>query len=210
MAAGFGRRFGADKRLHLLPRSFDLELPKNAPLRTVAETTVAKYSNVFDNVRVVVRPEDDELRLKLDALDVDVVTAPQAHLGMGYSLAAGFAALDSTWAFVALADMPFIKTETLRLLYNTAQSNTRVGILRPSLSLDENTRDEDPREATNRSQAKTHPVGWHQHYFRALRLCKGDTGARTLLQTHAAQVRRVSVDDAGIQRDIDHLSDLKD
>ena len=49
LAAGFGRRFGSDKRIAALNR------------KSVAETTLTAYASVFAHLRVVLRPEDEAL-----------------------------------------------------------------------------------------------------------------------------------------------------
>ena len=77
LGAGFGRRFGSDKRL--------------APLgdQTVAETTAAAYADAFKAVRIVLRTEDIALIERMERFG-EIVLTDRAHLGMGHTLAAGF------------------------------------------------------------------------------------------------------------------------
>ena len=80
---------------------------------TVAETTLGRYAEVFDELRLVVRAEDEALA-ELAAPYATIIKTEQAHLGMGHSLAAGFEKLPWQWAFVGLLDMPFVKVATLK------------------------------------------------------------------------------------------------
>ena len=101
LAAGSARRFGADKRLQPFADS------------TVTQTTINTYSAVFDDVRVVVRDESCLLFTALASSEnLSIVFSPEAHLGMGHSLAAGFKDLTWDYAFLALADMPLISIAT--------------------------------------------------------------------------------------------------
>lgn len=185
LGAGFSRRFGSDKRLH----------PHNG--RTVAETTVLKYLDAFTHIRVVIRPEDDELNTMLSRFPIEIICAEDAHAGMGHSLAAGFKALTWHWAFIALLDMPFVQTSTLIELKEFVMSNPEADILRPYLP------------ATSSSPVnRGHPVGWHERYFQQLSACRGDVGAKALLQQYADNITDIAVNDAGIIRDIDRPSDL--
>ena len=183
MGAGFGRRFGSDKRLHQLPDG-----------RSVAYATVAAYRQVFDHVRVVVRPEDTSLRRLLQPLTLEFVEAPKAHLGMGNSLAAGFADLHWNWAFVGLMDMPYIKTASLEKLKQMTTPSKTPAIIRPKL----------------RGHASAcHPIGWHADYFEEITRCSGDEGARSLLKKYSHQVEDLILEDPGVCADIDQLSDVQ-
>ena len=185
LGAGFSRRFGSDKRLH----SFDG--------RTVAEATVEKYVDTFTSVRVVVRAEDDQLSAKLSQYPVDVIVAEDAHAGMGHSLAAGFTGLHWDWAFIALLDMPFVKTSTLLKLKEFVMNNPQVNIVRPRLA------------ATISSPVlRGHPVAWRESYFKQLAACSGDVGAKALLQQYADKITDIEVDDVGVVQDIDRPADL--
>jgi molybdenum cofactor cytidylyltransferase len=183
LGAGFGRRFGSDKRLH----------PLNG--RTVAECTIEKYLDVFTHIRVVVRPHDSALEKVLRRFSLQVVIADDAQLGMGHSLAAGFNSLDWRWAFVGLLDMPFISPCTLTNLRDKAERQHSPAILRPTL---------DGADI----QSSGHPVGWHYTFFDELRACRGDAGAKKLVTSHAQRVIDVPCSDIGIVRDIDRPTDL--
>ena len=181
LAAGFARRFGSDKRLALLEGE------------TIAEHTTRIYRDVFDHIRVVMRPDDQQLRQLLVPLDCEIIDAPDAHLGMGHSLAAGIAGVDWAWAFVALLDMPFIEPGTLQKLKQKALDTGR-GIVRPRL--------------TSMPDAPAHPIGFSRDYFPEIAASRGDHGARAVLQAHAAEVVVVDVEDSGVVRDVDRPGDL--
>lgn len=187
LGAGFARRFGSDKRLAPLGSS------------TVAETTLALYANVFDDLRLVVREEDAALA-QLAAPYANIIKTDKAHLGMGHSLAAGFKDLNWQWAFVGLLDMPFVQAATLNLLKRHA-TLTDKPIIRPRMqpSKDDPTANEAPHG---------HPIGFHESVFSAVATAKGDAGARDLLRSGNQQIDDVLVSDGGIVQDIDHPSDL--
>lgn len=188
LAAGSARRFGADKRLQPFAES------------TVAQTTIEKYCVVFDAVRVVVKDENDPLYAKLsDQDDLDIVFSPDAHLGMGHSLAAGFRELTWVYAFLALADMPLISTETLRHLKNQSTKSAQK-IIRPRFRPQNGDQNED--------QEKGHPIGFPQSYFGDLATCQGDEGARHILAANSDQISIIDCQDRGVIQDIDTPSAL--
>mgnify|MGYP001158452061 CR=1 FL=1 len=187
LGAGFARRFGSDKRLALLGSS------------TVAETSLALYASVFDDLRLVVREEDAALA-ELAAPYAKLIKTNKAHLGMGHSLAAGFQELRWQWAFVGLLDMPFVQAATLNVLKQRA-ALTDKPIIRPRLQAPENT------SAANEA-GHGHPIGFHESVFSAVARAQGDAGARNLLRSNSHKIEDVLVSDGGIVRDIDHPDDL--
>lgn len=179
LAAGFGRRFGSDKRRHVLP--------DGTPLLAA---TVRRYAQVFDHIAVVIREGEDDLAAELETIHpgTRIVTAADAALGMGHSLAAGIRAVarDWLWVAVALGDMPWIRATTLTALVHAFTANGSTGILQP------------------RSGARTgHPVLFGAERFAELLRLTGDHGARDVLQRHRKLVQHVDVDDSGIFEDLD-------
>jgi molybdenum cofactor cytidylyltransferase len=187
LGAGFARRFGSDKRLALLGSS------------TVAETTLAIYAGVFDDLRLVVREEDAALA-ELAAPYAKIIKTDKAHLGMGHSLAAGFQELWWQWAFVGLLDMPFVQAATLNVLKQHA-ALTDKPIIRPRLQASKHT-------STANEAHHGHPIGFHESVFSAVAIAQGDAGARNLLRSNSHKIEDVLVSDGGIVRDIDHPDDL--
>lgn len=185
LGAGFGRRFGGDKRLASFRGS------------TVAEQTSAVYRSVFAHLRIVIRAEDDGLRERLAVHSESLVSSQDAHLGMGHSLAAGMQDLTWEWVFVGLLDMPMVQPETLRQLRDAALAQTTPAIIRPHHT-----------NPQNGQGVPGHPVGWHRYYFNELQRCQGDEGARRLLRRYAGEIIEIAVDDAGVHLDIDRPEDL--
>ena len=77
LAAGSARRFGSDKRRHLID---------GVPMLTRTLTT---YREVLDRVAVVIRPGEREIAELVTAAGCEVVEAADAAAGQSRSLAAG-------------------------------------------------------------------------------------------------------------------------
>ena len=105
LAAGFSRRFGTDKRLHLIDGE------------PMIARTVARYAERFKALFVVLRSGEEALAEVVAPLGARAVFAADARAGMGRSLAAGIDAVaDREHAVVGLADMPFVTADTLARL----------------------------------------------------------------------------------------------
>jgi molybdenum cofactor cytidylyltransferase len=191
LAAGRGRRFGSDKRRHVLPEGDSL-----------LARSVRLYSAAFPDAVVVLRPDDADpaeliaprsAPLHGDRASVGprFVRAADADLGMGHSLAAGArAAPDWTYLFVALADMAWVAPATLLQLRGTMERALVEGradtIVQPV-----------------HAGMPGHPVGFAARYREELYELRGDEGARSVIRRHAARVERVEVADPGVLRDLD-------
>ena len=180
LAAGSSRRFGSDKRLARLSDG-----------RTLLAASFENAHNVFFDVRVVLRLEDEPSHLGLPT-DGKVVRSTRSGEGMAHSLAAGVSAvLDSNALAIAvlLGDMPRIDSATLRAL---ARLSTADNIVVPS-----------------QNGKRGHPVIFGRNFWPELLALQGDTGARDLLLRHPHHVIEVAVPDAGIHLDIDHPDRLE-
>lgn len=188
LAAGFSRRFGSDKRRHRLADGTPLLL-----------ASARLYAQAFGHLVVVVRPDDRELADAVtdavtdalaDAVGADtvhVVICPDAHLGMGHSLASGVAAARGwDYLFVALADMAWVRPATLQHLRRRMEGLPSDAILQPTYR-----------------DTPGHPVGFGADQFPALEALTGDAGARRLLQQAGPELVRVAVDDPGVLEDLD-------
>ena len=179
LAAGRGRRFGGQKLL--------APLADGVPLGVAAATSL--HAAVTDVVAVV-HPADLELVQRLAATGVRIVECPQAEAGMGVSLAAGVAATaDAGGWLIALADMPYIRPDTIRQL---------AAVLADGAAL----------VAPCYRGERGHPVGFGAEFGPALRALQGDRGARDLLARHADRLQCLEVDDPGVLRDVDSAADL--
>ncbi|MFV8817666.1 nucleotidyltransferase family protein [Haliea sp. E17] len=178
LAAGFGRRFGSDKRSTLLADGESL---------LVASTRRALASGLA--VRVCLRPEDHALAQALQSLGAAVIHCPRAGAGMGATLADGIARCgDWDGVLVALGDMPWVAPESFRAV---ARGLEKARLCRPSY----------------RGESG-HPVGFRRDLFGELRRLEGDQGAREIVRRHRAQLRDLPLEDPGILRDIDRPADL--
>jgi molybdenum cofactor cytidylyltransferase len=175
LAAGFSRRFGSDKRRHVLADGTPLLV---ASLRL--------YAAAFAEVLVVLRPEDETLA-GMAATDARVILAPDAALGMGHSLARGAAAAAGwDYLFVALGDMAWVRPATLAALRHTMEGSTGDRIVQPWYQ-----------------GTPGHPVGFAGRHQAALTELQGDQGARRVVRAAADDLIRLDVDDPGILEDLD-------
>lgn len=178
LAAGRSRRFGSDKRIAMLPCG-----------QTVLAATLARVLEVFDDVRVVLRPGDDPVALAIDAR-ARIIWAEHADEGMGSSLAAGVCALEQSQAkavAVLLGDMPWVQAQTLQQLkaLSTAQQ-----IVVPVYQGE-----------------RGHPVLFGRHYWPALQCLQGDQGGRKIILGAGDACVYVPMGDAGVLRDVDWATD---
>ncbi|WP_370628282.1 NTP transferase domain-containing protein [Bordetella sp. BOR01] len=188
LAAGEGLRYRAvrESAHKLLAR-----LPDG---RAVAQASAGTLVAVLPDTIAVVADRPPELPALLARLGCALLQAPPAPRGMGVSLAAAARHLLTRPApagqlpgcVVALADMPWLRPDTLRLLLQQAASDRIVVPVRQG--------------------RRGHPVVFGGNYLPDLAELDGDTGARGLLQRHGAL--EVECDDAGILHDIDTPQDL--
>jgi molybdenum cofactor cytidylyltransferase len=179
LAAGAGSRFGGGKLLASLPDGTPLGVRAARTLRSGVDGGVA-----------VVRPSDQALAGLLAVEGLDVVFFPGADDGMGASLAFGVSAVPEAdgW-IVALADMPFVRRETIE---------TVAAMLRRGAWI----------AAPCHGGKRGHPVGFARALFSELVRLGGDQGARALLDRYAERVELFETEDPGISLDIDTLRDL--
>lgn len=180
LAAGSSRRFGSDKRHHVLSDGTPLLL---ASLR--------RYASAFDEILVVLRPEDGDLADRIAAEPgtgrVRVVVCPDARLGMGHSLACGArAAVGWDWLFVGLADMAWVRDDTLITLREALARASAPAIVQPV-----------------HAGSPGHPVGFTADFLQRLGRLTGDRGARPLLREAADALQPIAVDDPGVLEDLD-------
>src|SRR5712671_6591292 len=109
LAAGSAKRFGPNKLLHALPPGTpDAGVP-------VGLAAARHLLDALPESIAVVRPRAQKLGKLLRDAGCNTVVCKNAGEGMGTSLAAGVrAAADAHGWVVALADMPFLRSETVR------------------------------------------------------------------------------------------------
>lgn len=179
LAAGKSQRFGSNKLLH--------------PVNNHASMLLASLDNlssVVDEVFVVINPELESYRCKLEREGVTLVINQCAEQGMARSIACGVrASEDAAGWLIALADMPYIKSATIESLL--AHFTAGKGIIVP--------------EYKNR---KGHPVIFSSDYKAQLLNLTGDTGGRNIIRHHPQCVEAVEIDDPGVLKDIDCKNDI--
>lgn len=179
LAAGASKRFGADKLMH--------PLEGGAPLATAA---LANLRTAVPHVIAVVRPGTAKLQNLLSEGGATVILCPDADEGMGASLAAAVRASGDVAGWViALADMPYIRPETIAKI--AASLAAGAAMVAPAYRGE-----------------RGHPVGMSARFRPQLETLRGDAGARALLTQHAALLQLIEVDDPGVCRDIDTPADL--
>lgn len=181
LCGGASVRFGRNK---LLERIGDRAEP-------MAIVSARLYVAAIGRVLAVTRTGDRPLRALLESAGCQVMESDRSIEGLGSSLAAGVeASADAGGWIVALADMPFIRGETIRAIRS---------------SIDEGAMIAAPVDANG---TRGHPVGFAAGLREELLELRGDEGARSVIQRHRDAVRLVRVDDPGICRDIDRPEDL--
>jgi len=179
LAAGAGTRFGGDKLMHRLADGTPMALAAAGALRAACPRVVA-----------VVRPGDEALARRLAAAGCEPVFCPQAHRGMGHSLAAGVQATpDADGWLVTLADMPFIAADSHRAVLARLHGGASLA-------------------AAFFDGRRGHPVGFARIWFSQLTALTGDQGARAILANNRRQLTLCPVDDPGVTRDIDRPEQL--
>ncbi len=203
LASGRGERFDPEGQQNkLLARLPD----GRSVLRAAAENLCA----VLDQVIVVTRMDlvdSPSLQAALSGLPVQIVGNPQAHEGMGRSIAVGIGAAQARFPsaagwIIAMGDMPFIQPATIRsvraaLLENMAAYGTASAPPRATVA---------SIVAPAFQGQRGHPVGFAALHGQELTALTGDQGARDLLQRHP--VRLIETSDSGILKDIDTPNDL--
>ena len=183
LAAGKSARFGSNKLLH--------PVIDNTPMILMS---AKKLVSVLPDSIVVINRSLSTLITQLEQMGLRVVINEQAEQGMGSSIACGVRASESVtestsgW-LIMLADMPYIKPETIKLLVDKLKDGG--SIVAPTLG-----------------QQRGHPVGFSSCFKDELLALNKDMGARHILKNHQSELELVSVNDEGIIIDIDQASDI--
>ena len=184
LAAGSSKRFGSNKLLQALPAGAP---EAGTPIGLAA----AKHLlDALPESIAVVRPRAQKLGKLLRDAGCNTVVCKNAGEGMGTSLAAGVrAAPEADGWVVALADMPFLSPETIRVIAKAISDGAAIA-------------------APAYRGERGHPVGFARRFYDELSALHGDQGARELLAQHRDLIKLYEVEDAGVLRDIDKPSDL--
>jgi len=119
-----------------------------------------------------------------------VILCVNADDGMGTSLSTAVAASGDVAGWViALADMPYIRPETIVKI--AASLAAGAAIVAPAYRGE-----------------RGHPVGVAARFRAQLEALRGDEGARSVLKQNAGLIKLIEVDDPGVCHDIDTPDDL--
>lgn len=184
LAAGAGRRFGADKRQARLPTG-----------DTLLEATLAVLCPTDPLPLLVLRP--GEAAPAPFQARVRVVPSPRWAEGQGHSLAAGAGAwnpAEAPWLLIALGDMPYLQRKTLTALEHAcAEAHAGPG---PT-----------PLIAPSFQGQRGHPVAVPARLRPAALALTGDQGLKKLFATEPVVL--VPSEDPGVCRDVDRPGDLE-
>ena len=184
LAAGVGRRYD--------PTGMRLKLLQAAPSGPHAGVPVAvaalrNLRAVIADVIAVVRTPDSDAQQRLQRMlaaeGAQLVVCPEAHAGMGHSLACGVRERRAAGGWIiALADMPAVLPATICAVRDAIAEG------------------HDAAAPVHRGQ-RGHPVGFRSTCRDELLALTGDAGARSVLATHPPVL--IDVDDPGCLLDID-------
>jgi molybdenum cofactor cytidylyltransferase len=178
LAAGEAKRMGKPKQLMPLGKT------------TMVEQTIDNLSSSgVSEVIVVLGHKAEEIMKKIGARPFKIVVNPAYRQGMGTSIAAGLQFVDSQAQAVmlALADQPFVDSQTLNKLIEEFESHDK-GIAIPTYK-----------------GKRGHPLIFSLKYKTQLSELKGDIGGREIIKQHPEDVLEVAVDCEGIVIDIDTM-----
>lgn len=179
LAAGYGRRFGSNKLLHPLGDGIPLVLH-----------TARTLQEALPHTLVVVNARDQESIELLESEGMKILLNPAADAGMGTSIACGVqASLQAEGWVIALADMPYLRAQTIRSV--AAGIRNRHSICAPRYH-----------------DQRGHPVGFGRAYAKALLALSGDEGARYIIAANRHYLSLFDSRDPGVVADIDHPEDL--
>ena len=179
LAGGTGSRFGSQKLAH--------PLPDGTPM---GRQSAINLLAALDDVLVVHRPGDESVMRIFAGLSVTLFSSARCLEGMGGSLAAAvIATAEADGWVVALADMPFIQSASITAVRRTLEAGASIAV--PVCN-----------------ERRGHPVGLSATWRAGLSSLEGDEGARRMIAANGDAVVQVAVEDAGILRDVDVVSDL--
>ncbi|HZW14504.1 MAG TPA: nucleotidyltransferase family protein [Noviherbaspirillum sp.] len=182
LAAGRGSRFDPQGEHNKL-------LQPLADGEAVAIAAAKNLLAVIPDVLAVVRPDAEVLASQLRAVGCKTVVCPDAGQGMAASLVHGLSCThDARGWLIALADMPYVQTTTIRALVETIDKGAHIAV---------------PTYQGGRGN----PVAFASVHLQDLLSLHGDEGARRLLK--AFPVTEVATGDPGIHLDIDCMDDLR-
>ena len=146
----------------------------------------------------VIRKNDEQLKDLLSATGIEIVENPDVNSGLSSSIRYGIEHLNRKTGtggplsgyLIALADMPFISPETIKLLVDVLTQGHLIC-------------------APQFQNKRGHPVGFSAKLESELLSLQGDIGAKTLIDKYSESLQIVPVTDEAVLRDVDSVDDLK-
>lgn len=183
LAAGESKRMGEPKLLLPLGGSSILERAIDSML-----------NSRVDEVVVVIGDNAEEMTKRIGNRPVKVTINPAYQQGMSTSIARGLSLVDdqAQAIILALADQPFIDSETVNTLIDTFLSHDK-GIVYPVYQ-----------------GKRGHPIVLSIEYAAELLSLKGDIGGREIIERHGNDILEVAVASEGINMDIDTPENYQD
>ena len=176
LAAGQGKRLGAVKPLLANDHAVLLEL-------VVRQYRKAK----LDELIVVLGHEARQIVQRIPLNGIKIIINNEHRVGLSSSIQRGLAHVSSRFdaVMIGLGDMPLITSKTIDTLIAEYQKGKK-GIVVPV---------HDGRRG--------HPVVLDMKYLEALVTLRGDVGAKSVIDSHADDVREVKIDSDEILIDVD-------
>lgn len=179
LAAGMSRRYGYDNKL--------LATIDGQPL--VRRVASAMIESRADPVLVVLGHESARVRAALDGLPVQFDENPDFETGMSTSLRVGIEAAarrDVDAAVVGLGDMPWVAATHIDSLIDAFDPDSESTICVPIYG-----------------RKRGNPVLWSAAHFESLSSLEGDVGGKVLIERFPAAICYVTMEDAGVNVDVD-------
>ncbi len=176
LAAGESVRMGVPKLL--------LPIGEKTMLKTTIDNFLASKA---DEIIVVLGDRASEYAALIAKLPLKIAYNPDYRQGMSTSIIAGLGALDerSQGIMIALADQPFVNTETINQLIEAFAAHDK-GIVVPLYR-----------------RKRGNPVIFDAKYKDELLRLRGDIGGRGILKQHQHDILEIEVGCEGILLDID-------
>ncbi len=189
LAAGQSSRFGSDKLLAHMPDGRPVIAHSLAPLLAISREEKIKLC-------VITRPDNISLIHYLTLENIPYSLCPDAHQGMGHSIAHGIKT-HQTWDgwVIALADMPKVSQALVTELIQNINQHKHV-IVRPHV-ISEN------------KKIPAHPVYFPRHLGYQLSQLQGDRGAKELIKLHSQSLKSLDILEGDNLIDVDTPEILK-
>lgn len=178
LAAGSASRFGDQKLLYPLSNGVKIITSAARTLKQVLPQCIAVVKDDSDETAKILIDEGYELAIN-----------PKPHQGIGSSIQSGIRHAHADAWVIALADMPFIQTQTISHIVEYLVDGYK--IVAPSFN-----------------DRRGHPVGFNSDFKKQLLALRSDVGAKFILKNNEEILKVFRTNDPGVIQDIDTKQDL--